>query len=55
MIDCDDMLSGLHHQTCDHIALALAAETPPVAAMHIDLALFSAEQRRVAEEICEEE
>ena len=52
MTDCDDILDDLKKQTRDHVHLALIAEVPSVAEMHLDLARFSAEQTRIAEEVC---
>ena len=39
MTNCDDLLDQLTRQTRRHVQVALMAEAPPVAAMHIDLAL----------------
>ena len=55
MTDCDDLIDDFDRLTREQIGLALAAEAPPVAAMHIDLALFGAEQARYAETVCDDE
>ena len=52
MPDCDDLIYDFDRLTRQQIGLALTAATPPVAAMHIDLALFGAEQARYAETLC---
>lgn len=52
--DCDELVNTLHGQARDHVQLALIAAAAPVAEMHLDLALFSAGQARVAEELCED-
>ena len=54
MIDCDDMIEDLHAKARDHVHLAMLAEASPVAEMHIDLALFSETQARIAKELCED-
>lgn len=54
MTDCDELINELHAQSRDHAHLAVIADAVPVAEMHIDLALFSEEQARVAEELCED-
>ena len=54
MIDCDDLLDDLHQQTRKQVELAVIAQAPPVAAMHIDLALFSVEQTRLVEQLCDD-
>ena len=54
MIDCDELIETLSAQARDHVHLALIAEAPPVAEMHLDLALFSEAQARVAEDFCED-
>lgn len=51
MTEPADLLDSLHDQILVHVELALVAEAEPVAAMHIDLAAFSAEQMRLAEEL----
>ncbi|MGI4732050.1 MAG: hypothetical protein ACRYFW_09905 [Janthinobacterium lividum] len=54
MTDCDDIIDRFHAQARIHVRLAVLAETPPVAAMHIDLAAFSNERAQAFEELCEE-
>lgn len=54
MIDCDELIETLDAQARDHVQLALLAEAPPVAEMHLDLAFFSEAQVRVAEELCDD-
>lgn len=53
MVDCDD-LEQLRARARDHVHLAVIAESLPVAEMHIDLAIFSEEQARLAERDCED-
>ena len=52
MTDCDDLAYHLHAQTRVQIRLAMLAEAVSVAAMHLDLAQFSEERARAAEELC---
>lgn len=52
MANCDDLLEHLQHETETHVALAVNALAPAVAEMHLDLALFHAEQVRTAEDLC---
>jgi hypothetical protein len=54
MTDCDDLIDQLHAQARDQAHLAVIAKAASVAEMHIDLALLSEEQARVAEELCED-
>lgn len=54
MIDCDELLDQLHAQTRTQVHLALLAHATPVAEMHLDLALYSGEQARAAEKVCDE-
>ena len=54
MIDCDELVEALQVQARDQVQLAMLAGAAPVAAMHLDLALFSGNQARVADELCEE-
>lgn len=54
MIDCDDLIDNLQRLTREQVELALVAEAPPVAAMHIDLAVFGVEQSRFAERLCDD-
>lgn len=54
MIDCDELIETLDAQARDHVLLALIAEAPPVAEMHLDVALFSEAQARVAEQLCDD-
>jgi len=54
MIDCDDLVEALQVQARDQVHLAMLAGSAPVAAMHLDLALFSGNQARVADELCED-
>lgn len=53
MTDCDDLIEDLRQLTREQVELALIAAAPPVAAMHIDLALFGVEQARFAERLCD--
>jgi hypothetical protein len=53
MIDCDDLINDLHRLTREQVKLAIIANAPSVAAMHIDLALFGAEQAKFAEQLCD--
>lgn len=53
MADCDELIYDLKTLTRGQIELALLAVAPPVAAMHIDLALFRGEQMRAAEQLCD--
>ena len=55
MTECDHLIDDLHRLTREQVGLALLAEAPPVAAMHIDLALFGVEQARFAERLCDDE
>jgi hypothetical protein len=55
MIDCDDLVETLQVQSRDQVQLALLAHAAPVAAMHLDLALFSGAQARVADELCSDD
>ena len=52
MIDCDELIEGLQVQTRDQVHLALIATAAPVAAMHLDLARFSADQVRATDQLC---
>ena len=54
MDDCTDLIDRLHAQARDHVHLATIAAAVPVAEMHIDLAVFSETQARVAEELCDD-
>ena len=54
MTDCDDLIDGSRRLTREQVDLAIIAEAPPVAAMHIDLAVFGVEQARVAEQLCDD-
>lgn len=54
MIDCDDLIDQLHAEAKSHVHLATIAEAVPVAAMHMDLALFSERQAQVAEQLCDD-
>lgn len=54
MSECDELIEHLHAQACDHAHLAVIARAAPVAEMHIDLAIFSEEQARAAEQLCED-
>lgn len=40
MTDCDDIIDDLRRLTREQVGLALLSDASPVAAMHIDLALF---------------
>jgi hypothetical protein len=52
MIDLEDRVDELHRLSGEQIDLAMIAEAPSVAAMHIDLALFRVEQAQVMERLC---
>ena len=52
MTECDELVDHLRAQTRDQVHLAVIARSISVAGMHLDLAKFSEEQARVAEEIC---
>jgi hypothetical protein len=52
MIDFENRIDELHRISGEHIDLAVIAQAPSVAAMHIDLALFRAEQARVIGQLC---
>ena len=52
MIDCDDIIGQLYQHAREQVELAVIAERPEIAAMHIDLALFNTEQLHIAEELC---
>lgn len=52
--ECDELIEALHGRVRDHVHLALIADAAPVAEMHLDLAFFSQDQARVAEELCED-
>ena len=54
MDDCTALIESVHARARDHVHLATIAEGVPVAEMHIDLAVFSATQARVAEELCDD-
>lgn len=54
MTDCTDLIDDLHAQARKYVRLATMADACPVAEMHIDLALFSERQARVAEDLCED-
>jgi len=54
MMDCDDLVETLQAQAREQVHLALLAAAAPVAAMHLDLAFFSGNQARVADELCED-
>lgn len=54
MNDCDDLIDDLHRLTREQVQLAIIATAGAVAAMHIDLALFGAEQARFAEQLCDD-
>lgn len=54
MIDCDDIIDRFHQLTREQVGLAVIAAAPQVAALHLDLALFGAEQARYAEELCDD-
>jgi hypothetical protein len=54
MIDCDD-LNDLRARARDHVHLAVIARATRVAEMHIDLAIFSEEQARAAEQDCDDD
>ncbi|WP_375383555.1 hypothetical protein [uncultured Sphingomonas sp.] len=54
MTNCDDLIDRFHAQAQAHVALAVIAETAPVAEMHIDLAEFSEERARAFEELCDD-
>lgn len=54
MSECDELIEHLHARARDHAHLAVIAVATPVAEMHIDLAIFSEEQARTAERLCED-
>lgn len=54
MTDCDDLIDELLRQAREQVGLAVIAGAAPVAAMHIDLAAFNADQVRIAEQLCNE-
>ncbi|SEN47986.1 hypothetical protein SAMN05192583_2909 [Sphingomonas gellani] len=54
MEDCHDVADQLHTDARDQAHLATIAAAPPVAAMHIDLAMFIEEQAKAVEESCED-
>ena len=54
MTDCDDLIDEFHQLARQQVKLALIATAEPVAAMHIDLALFGAEQAQVADTLCDD-
>lgn len=54
MIDCDDLVDDLQRLIPEPVDLAIIEETPPVAAIHINLALFGVEKSRFAEELRDE-
>lgn len=54
MINCDDLIEALQVQAREQVHLALLAAAAPAAAMHLDLALFSGNQARVADKLCED-
>ena len=54
MSDCENLIDQLLRETREQVGLAVIAGAAPVAAMHIDLAAFSAGQARVAEQLCDE-
>lgn len=54
MIDPAFLIDDFQQLAREQVKLALVAEAPPVAAMHIDLAAFGAEQARLAAQLCEE-
>jgi hypothetical protein len=55
MNDCDELIERLHAQAHDQVHLALIARAVPVAAMHLELSLFTGSQARAAEELCDEQ
>jgi len=55
MTECEDLIAAFASQTARTIHLALIANTASVAGMYLDLALFSSEQARFAERLCDEE
>lgn len=52
--DCNDLIDSLHAEARDQVALALLAKAEVVVGMHLDLAEFSEQQARVADEICQD-
>ena len=48
MTNCDELVEHLEAESNGHVALAVTAPTAPVAAMHIDLAVFRREQTQCA-------
>jgi hypothetical protein len=51
-IDCEELIDLLHADARDQIELALLAKADEVSGMHLDLAEFSKQQARTAEELC---
>lgn len=54
MADNETLIERLDADAKTQVRLAMIAESEPVAAMHLDLALFSKEQARVLENIDED-
>lgn len=54
MTDCDELVEQLHAQADTQIRLAMIAQTPVVAEMHLDLAEWNEAQANAAEELCDE-